>query len=80
MGDSRGLAAKRLREVTDEGGIIVQIVWRMEAKQWRIVASLHSGSRVRVITRDVSATGAPDLEELVRLVNALQRECESWLW
>lgn len=80
MALARGMAP-RMQHVAETGGILVQIVWEPEDKQWVVVASLHSASRrVQVLTQKVDATGAPDLDELRRLLGAIQRECESWLW
>jgi len=73
-------AASAAQRASQETGIVIQLVWRHEVKQWRIVASLHTGKGVRVLTRDVDWTGAPDVDDLRRLVTSIQRECESWLW
>ena len=72
----------RMAAVAASGGVLIQIVWQAEEKTWRVVGSLHSsdGKRVRAISRTVENTGAPDMDDLVRLVGAIQRECESWLW
>lgn len=77
----RGMAP-RMREVATNGGILIQIMWDGEAKQWLAVASLHGSAsrRVQVIQRRIDATGAPDLDDVRRLLGAIQRECESWLW
>ena len=76
----RATAARALEKAAEEGGIIVQIVWRPEVKKWRVVASVHTGSRVQAMTVDVDHTGAPGVDDLRRLVTSIQRECESWLW
>lgn len=64
----------------DTTGVLITLEWDGINKLWQLVASIHGNERARVVSEKIHWTGAPDTDDLRRLVTAIRRECESWLW
>lgn len=60
--------------------LTITLHWQEDSKSWLFVGTLHRAHRNVTRTLKVNHTGAPDVDDLVRLLGAMGLECESWLW
>lgn len=74
-------ASRRISTAIDRGAtVVISVHWIPGEKKWDIVGSLHSRTRAQVVRTTSANTGAPDLDDVRRMLSAIRLECESWLW